>query len=487
MTLNTSTNDIENINQCVEIILKITEYTAYQYDYYKPHIEELFQQCPEVKKYIKKWSTSSENRHLPRSLEDALRKELGDKYGDTLELLYQRTTVYLKKNVWYRQIESSIGSILKKMSTIGYLVFFAFVLLVSPIFIITFCKPQIDVWAERLYSAIGGNWIQSNFGVMLVLGVLAALLFCVYIRLYIYKENVLIRYIIVAVMVFLVFILIGYPFSKMVMFVLAVVLEVWGLMRLKTAFNKIPKKTTSTPSDEQNTRLRKFLANAVKEAPKEIWKWNTEQRIILVILVTVGFLLVSYMLSPVTMKKTVKQPPVDVNIIYPSWLSYGDKGKITFEPVSSPTITHAVTMTVMLEPEQGINNMIIMKPEENTNCTPACTFQIMPSITSTKVFQWELLTPPLTSFVNDDENWQVRLQYTQPLSNPQQSVYDDFISISIPRLKIGFGIWSFFHNRTLTGIFTIIFSIAFAMMQIWLVQKIDSTPSEKNKIPPETT
>ena len=256
-------------------------------------------------------------------------------------------------------------------------------------------------------------------------------------------------------------------------------LEVWGFHHLHRAYQLAESLGTQRPRSLPD-EVYQFLKLAVKKETwqlKNIREWPLAKMIIFLLLLIPGFLLFIHTLAPREKGfEGTNLQSIESTVLYPAWLSYRDTAEllITLRTTESMTGTESITGTILLEPEPGIPLMVVA--DEETKCDLLCDWGPLWLASSqdqkaplSQTLRWRLYTPPLCSF-GSDARWKLHLKICELPPHGKLRCDDD--EISIPKLRLGFGLWGFLQGQPLVNIISMLFSIVYAVLGIWLSRKL---------------
>jgi len=342
------------------------------------------------------------------------------------------------------------------------LTMFALIILISPsICLISSLLTSVHTFLDSISKFL----THVNF--YLVLVTLSLLFFPLY---FFYRK--LLWFIIPSIVASLL-LWIGFDLFVVLLLLLPISVEVMGFYLLRSAYQSA-KSLRNQHSRRFPEKMYKFLEVAIS---KETWglqeskmrEWPPAKTIIFLLLFIPGFLLFIHILAPREIgPETIEPEDVEITILYPSWLSYRDTANLVVS-LRNVTNTGFVTGTALLESDDSLNGsdgfLIITAAEqiwgplwpENQEGKP-----------TTQVLRWDLHTVPMCSF-RAGTRWNLRLEICE--SSPRRMNCDSR-EISIPRLRLGFGLWGFLQQQPLVNIIAMVFSIAYAALSIWLSQKL---------------
>ncbi len=208
----------------------------------------------------------------------------------------------------------------------------------------------------------------------------------------------------------------------------------------------------------------KFLAILMtRETWTEFKHWPRPKIIVFVILFLTGFSLFIYALTPAEI--TLKTPDdfLEAKAFYPAWFSEGDNGNLLVQ--LNNLSTQPLTVTFNIEPIPG--QLLVITPQEGNNCHSVC--QITVPANNQTLLQWKIHSVPQNAFVVETK-WRIRYQICKDPSFCTN--FTDEQQLIVPKLRLGFGLWSVLENQPLVFIMSVVSGLVYAMAEIGLGSRI---------------
>jgi len=252
-------------------------------------------------------------------------------------------------------------------------------------------------------------------------------------------------------------------------------LDLIALYVLYAAYKLIEK-----PDILSSDPINKFLSILLSEGTWKVKRWPRPKIIVFALLFATGFSFFTYALTP---SETLLNVPIlieDKNndgkddfiiatLFSPAWLSEGDSGNLLLYLYnSSPQTT---TITFNLEPAPG--HLLFITPQEGNNCHSVC--QIMISANNQTLLQWEIRSMPQNAFITETK-WYIRYQICKDPNFCTNSAKDQ---ISIPKLRLGFGLWGVMENQSLVFIVSVVSGVVYALVEIGLSSRMIPFPDKE--------